>query len=408
MNILQRALQFLTGNNRSIIDDYLRTIKVNLSGGISITPESSMGLSSVYSAVKLISESIAAMPSNVYRETPSGKEVARTHDQWRLIKKSPHPFYTAYIWKRTMLVHYLLWGDGYSRIIRNGETGRPESYELWMPWETETFVENGKIFHRNSKLKVTVVDADMIHISDLSYDGLTGESRISLAADSLGEGLSQTKLGKRFFENGTMLGGYLKYQKTLTKEKLDLYRTTFKNAYGGVDKAGEVGALDEGTEFVPFKLSMPMNDAQWVENKKLKISDVARIFNLPPSKLGDTDSNSYASIEQQNISAVQDCYLPIVVMFESELDRKIFKSTETEFYVKFEMKGLLRGDTATRTAFLQMGLDRGMFSINDALAIEDMNPVPNGDKRFVQLNMIPLDRYDEYVNSMIKSSQDGK
>ena len=58
-----------------------------------------------------------------------------------------------------------------------------------------------------------------------------------------------------------------------------------------------------------------------------------------------------------------------------------------EHFVKFELKGLLRGDLKARTEFYNAMLDRGVFNADMVLDLEDMNPQPEG---IGQIYMIPL------------------
>lgn len=254
------------------------------------------------------------------------------------------------------------------------------------------------------------MDYDMIHISDLNLNGISGLSKISLHKDSIGLGMSATKMGKKIMENGNFLGGYLKYKQKLDIEQLKKYRETFSGTYTGMQNAGKIGALDQESEFVPLKYSMPLSDAEFIANREFQLEDIARIFNYPIPLLKGSKDSSYNSMEQVMINYVQSCLTPIVVMFEQELNRKIFRSNEIgKFYTKIELKGLLRGDLKTRTEFYKTMFSSAVMNPNEIRAAEDMSPIPGGDKYFIPANnLVPLDKIDDYINSIIKSQTDEK
>jgi HK97 family phage portal protein len=103
-----------------------------------------------------------------------------------------------------------------------------------------------------------------------------------------------------------------------------------------------------------------------------------------------------SNIEHQSIEVVVDSVTPWVKRFEEEADYKLFGQNRSGYFTKMNLNGLMRGDSTARAAFYKTMREMGVFSANDILMLEDLNPIgPEGDKRLVPLNMTTLDRIGE-------------
>lgn len=111
-------------------------------------------------------------------------------------------------------------------------------------------------------------------------------------------------------------------------------------------------------------------------SERITRSRVANVFNVPVSFLNDTEGQSYGSNEQLMIQFVQMTLTPIARQYEQEMNRKLLNSDERQkgYYFKFNMGGLLRGDTAARTQFYQMMLRSGGLTPDEVRELEDKPP----------------------------------
>lgn len=357
-----------------------------------VTAQTSLQASAVYACVRIIAGTIAAMPFVVHEDTNNGKRVAYEHDQFNLLKNKPGS-YTSFVFRFNLIMYYLLWGNGYAEVVRNS-LGRPIRYVIIPSWQIKVEVMGDQVYYRVENEEGTrVIKAEnMIHLFDMSFDGYQGVSRIEFAKENIAMMISSTKFGNKFYENGTFIGGWLEFQKTLKTEDIAKYRTSWKEVNGGMNNVGDVAIIDQGTKYNPHKISMPLSDAQYIESRQFAVAEIARIFNVPPHKIGDLNKSSFNNIEQQAIEFVENCLMPIVVMMEQEFNSKIFRIRETNYYTKVELKGLLRGDITARGEYQSKMFDRGVFSINDIRKLEDMDKVDNGDERFVPLNFTTIEK----------------
>ncbi len=149
--------------------------------------------------------------------------------------------------------------------------------------------------------------------------------------------------------------------------------------------------LDPGLQYK--KLSIPPNDAQFIETRKLSVPDICRWFRVPPHKVQDLEKATFSNIEQQSKEFTEDAIIPWVTRWEQEANLKL---VDDPYYTKMNIQALLRGDSAARGEWYQRMMDRGVYTINQVLAKEDENGIgPEGDKRMVPLNMTTLERLGE-------------
>ncbi len=129
-------------------------------------------------------------------------------------------------------------------------------------------------------------------------------------------------------------------------------------------------------------------------SEKITRSRVANVFNVPVSFLNDGEGQGFSSNEQMMIQFVQMTLTPIVRQYEQELNRKLLTSADRKagFYFKFNLGGLLRGDTAARTQFYQAMIRSGGMSQDEVRMYEDLPPKGgNASKLWVSGDLYPID-----------------
>jgi HK97 family phage portal protein len=154
----------------------------------------------------------------------------------------------------------------------------------------------------------------------------------------------------------------------------------------GIANAHKAVVLDSGAKFQ--QLTIPPEDAQFIETRRFQISEVARIFGVPPHMLMDTEkSTSWGTgIEQQGIGFVVYTLRPWLTRVEQRLTKML---RPNNVFAKYSVEGLLRGDTQGRYAAYAQGRQWGWLSINDIRKLEDLPPVDGGDAYITPLNMQP-------------------
>lgn len=370
--------------------------------GVSVNEKTAMRFSAVYGCIRILSESLASMPIKIYRKRKDGgKDPASDHPVSDLLRNTPNDEMTAFTFKETGQAHVLLNGNFAAKIERNAYTG--EIVALW-PFELGSWYLDRD--QRTGRLKYHVYDdgimktydpADVFHVAGLGYNGLIGFSPIRMAMEAVGLGLAAEEFGARFFSNGATVSGIAEYDGKLSDEGFQRFKKSFTETYAGLGNAKKIMFLESGAKF--HQLTIPPNEAQFLETRKFQIEEIARIYRVPLFMLGDTEkSTSWGTgIEQQMIGFVKFTMLPWYNRWEQVINWKLFTKKERSkgYFAEFEIEGLLRGDSQARAEFYNKMFAVGGLSPNDILKLENMNPIEGGDRRFVPLNMVPLDLVEE-------------
>ncbi len=349
--------------------------------GIKVSADTAMTYSSVWEATNIISADVGQLPLNIFERTDDGREKATSHVAHRLMRKRPNIAMSAYVFRMVLQSHALLWGNGRALIIRN-QRGEPDSLVPLFPNVTSTFVEDGQVWHKTriNNEERTYNDRDVLHIKGLGFDGITGHSVVSLAANSWGLGMVAEKYGGRFFKNDARPGIVLEVPDGVKKEDAQTLLTMWDKHHGGADNASKTGLLYGGAKAT--QLTMANSDAQWLETRAFQRVEVASWFLLPPHKLGDSSRLSYNSIEQEERAYLNMTLMRWLVGWQEECDEKLLTEKQKDddsHYFEFNTSALLRGDLKTRYEAYQIGITSEFLSSNDVRQKENMNKREGGD-----------------------------
>jgi len=363
-----------------------------------------MRTAAVYSCVRVISEAIASLPLNIYEYDGDGRRLAPKHGLYRILHYEPNPEMNSFIFRETMMSHLLLYGNSYSQIIRDN-SGRVKALYPLMPNKVEVKrAENGELCYtywrdedekrRGEMSGAVIMPRDyVLHITGLSFDGLIGYSPIALARNAIGLAIATENYGAEFFSNSANPGGVI--EATGTVEPDDI-RKIWETMYKGNGKSHRLAVLENGLTFKP--VSIPPDAAQFLETRKFQITEIARIFRVPPHMIGDLEKSSFNNIEQQSLEFLTYSIDPWVCRLEQCMFQQLLLPSEKDqYFIKFNVDGLLRGDYEKRMRGYSIGRQNGWLSANDIRRMEDMNPIPKGDGYLVNGNMLPIEMAGAFV-----------
>jgi HK97 family phage portal protein len=272
--------------------------------GVAVSETSALGMSAVWRAVTLISGVCGGMPLHAYRATDEEDvrvRMPRTSAAAQLLA-NPHPDMTPLELWETVYSHLCLWGNAYLRTLRNQNN---QVVELWPihPGRVKAGreSENGTKVYQVDGGEEPHTDQTILHIPGFGYDGICGVSPIRFARQGIALGLAAEEYGARLFGNGSLAGGILQTEQRLEQPQADGLKARWKARATGLTNAHDIVVLDSGAKFVP--LSIPPEDAQFVESRRFQIAEVCRMYGIPPHMMMETDrSTSWGSgIEQQAI-----------------------------------------------------------------------------------------------------------
>ena len=353
--------------------------------GKTVNEVSAMQNAAVYACVRILAESIASLPLHVYEYRNGGKERAPNHALFYLLHDAPNTEMTSFVFRETLMAHLLLWGNAYAQIIRDGAGRVACLYPLLPSKMTVERGDDNRLWYNytagndaNPNLPPTQVKfrrEDILHIVGLGFDGLIGYSPIAMAKNAIGLSIACESFGNNFFANGARPSGILKTP-TLIKDPEKL-RESWQSMYGG-ENAGKVAILEEGMTYE--SISIPPEDAQFLETRKFQIAEIARIFRVPPHLIGDLDRATFSNIENQSLEFVKYTLNPWVVRWEQALCKSLLSPSEKiRYFIKFNVDGLMRGDYQSRMQGYATARQNGWLSANDIRELEDLNPISDAD-----------------------------
>ncbi|WP_320784190.1 phage portal protein [Streptomyces sp. CRN 30] len=360
--------------------------------GVAVSETTALRASPVWRAVALIAGVSAALPLPVFLDGTREKQPSE------LLKK-PHPDLTPVELWRFAYTYRVLWGNTYIQKVRNG-AGQVK--ELWPVSADRVRVSRDRPSEANPSGKLfDVVDdwgvhhvwtpKEMLHIPGLGYDGLTGCSPVRLAIQGIGLAQAAEKSAARLFGNGNMVGGVLQTEQRLDPDQAARLKERWKAKLAGVHNSHEIAVLDSGASYKP--VAMPNNDAQFLESRMFQVTEIGRMFGVPPFLLMSTEkSTSWGTgLEQQAQGWVTFDLNPTwLTPTEQRITKELLPRDQ---YANYNMGGLLRGDSAARATYYRAMRDVGAYSADDVRALEELPPLPEGKGGDVYLQpmyMAPL------------------
>lgn len=405
-----RATAGIIGSPRDPVIASWLGVSSMTAAGQSVTPESARRVAAVYACVRALALPYAAMPLLVWKYTAGGKERDPSHPLWPLLHDRPNRLQTSFEWREMMVGHLCLRGEAYSQILTRNDGVVDELLPLH-PDRVQSFLApDGRVAYRYTPRDGgparILLDQEVLRFIGWSDDGITGLSPIALHRETIGRSMAIREYGSRMFSNSAAPKGGIKIPSALGPEAAAKLRESWEARHRGAENAGKLAIFDGGMEWV--SIGMTNDDAQYIEALKFDIEEIARIYGVPPHKIGHLERSTNNNIEHQGIEFVTDSMLPLARRTEDRLNLSLLSDSGRQtHFIGLELKGLLRGDATARSNFYRALFNIGALSPNDALRAEDMDIYEGGDVRYVPLNMAPTDRLmDVLLKGGAKSSAD--
>ena len=363
-------------------------IEVLNQSGTVVNPETVFRVNAIFSAVSLISDTISTLPIDSYIRRDGARFAFRPRPAW---VQQPDVDTTKEAFYGSLIVSLLLDGNGFVRVFRDG-AGRVVNMTVLNPAKVEirknkvgevTFVYEGEGKPLNKN--------EILHIPDVVRPGETrGISRVTALKDNFGLALALESYAARFFGQGASTQGIIEFPGNLTPDQAKQLVDGFDARHKGFRKSHKTGVLSGGAKYV--NTSVENDKAQFIDSRRMAVEDVARAFNIPPHLLGLPGTNTYSSVEQNNIAFVTHTLRPIVQKLESAFTPLMMNEPGgSTAFIKFTLDGLLRGDANSRFSAYSVGLQAGYLTINDIRRLEDLPPVDGGEIIRVPLANVNID-----------------
>ena len=359
--------------------------------GTNVSPDTALTFTAVWSAIRLLTESVSSLPISVYKiENNGDKTEAVKESLYSLLKYKPNTYQNKITFFEKIMMDLCVNGNSYVYIERNRLARVTGLY--CMNYEDMTIIQkDNQLFYENGETGEVYDSNDVLHFTGLTTDGIEGLSPITQCKKAIGWGMAIEEYENTFFKNGAKLSGVLSTDRSLSETAIDRLRQSFNNTYSQLSGSNQTAILEEGLTFKPVGISP--DQAQFLASRTFSIEEIARIWNIPPHMLGDLSKSSFNNIEMQSQEFVTYTLLPYLTRIENEMNLKLFRTSDVgRLFVKFNVGGLLRGNIKDRSEFYTKMINTGVMSINEVRALEDLNKIEDGDKHFMQMNMTTIEK----------------
>ncbi len=362
----------------------------------------------VYACVRVLAETLASVPWNVYRRTDKGgRERDRDHALWPILHDQPNHWQTSFEFREMMMGHTALRGNGYAEIVSTN--GNPVSELIPLhpdrvrPFRApdRTIVYDYQPPGGPSRI---ILQHEMFHVRGLSTDGLVGLNPIQLHRETIGEDFAAQDYGARFWADDATPPGILKMAGHFKDdEAAQRFKKSWQEAQSGVNRH-KTAVLEEGMDYQAIGLNHV--DAEYIEGRKFGGLQIARMFRMVPHIIAILDRSTNNNIEHQGIEFVTHTMQPWFVRWEQAARRDLFtEAGRRTHFNEFLLDGLLRGDTKARREFYHSGVLDGWMTRNEVRAKENLNHIEGLDEPLVPVNMTLSDALKDLIEENTNADQ---
>lgn len=347
---------------------------------------SAMALGAFYACVTLLADTVASLSVDAYRKKDNVRVPVSPAP--KLLESTPYPGLTWFDWLWMLMESLAVTGNAFGYISARDEAGRPTAIMPIHPdciHVTDAKDEDGDWIEPVYRIDGKVIPSHrIVHIKRYPVAGRAlGMSPIEKAASAIGLGLAAERYGLRWFRDSANPSGILSSDMDLTPDQV---KQTQKQWIQSHHNRRLPAVMSAGIKWQ--SVSITPEESQFLETRSFQRSEIAMWFRIPPHMIGDTEkSTSWGTgIEQQSIGFVTYTLLPWLTCIEQALTAFLPRGQ----FVKFNHNGLLRGDVQSRFEAYQVGIQNGIWSVNEVRAWEDAPPIPEGDIHLQPMNFVPL------------------
>lgn len=377
--MIKRVLNKLGYEKRSDGDNYWENWAVLRGDGLS--PEAAESVSAVYACVSVISETIGSLPLHLYKNDDQ-RAKAKDHSLYEVLHDEPNQWQSSVEFREWMTACYLLRGNAYAKIERGGD-GQVTAL-IPLPPETVSMVKTNS---GDYQYRVTIngqeqrlLASEIFHLRHRAGNNpMLGVSPISASGGVVDLAISEQDHGKATFKNGAKLSGILSYPQKLKPEQKKALQESWGSQYGGARNSGKTPLLEEGVTYEA--ISMTLEDSEWIAARQFSVEEIARIFRVPPTLIGDLRHGNYSNSVELARQFVTISLRRHLVAWEQAISRQLLtKVGRKAFFAEHSVEGLLRGDSTNRANFYRAGIDAGWLTKEEARSLENLPKIDLEEK----------------------------
>ncbi|WP_180644765.1 phage portal protein [Acinetobacter bereziniae] len=364
--------------------------------GESVSAEKALKIDAVWACVRLISETISTLPIVLYERQADGSRLpAKDHPLFNVLRYQPNIHMTSVNYTQALTASLLLRGNGFTQVKRQRDEITSLNFliptRMSMSWSERDDLAY-KYTDRNGH-QFDIPKSEILHIPAFSLDGRIGLSPIQYGANTFGSAMSAEKAASGTFKNGLMPTVAFKVDRVMTPDQREAFRDYVSKISGALN-AGKSPVLEQGV--TPEMIGINPVDAQLLESRNFSVESICRWFRVPGWMIGYAGKGQTkwgSGMEQEMIGFLTFTLRPWLVLIEQAMNKNLLSPAErTKYYVEFNIEGLLRADSATRSEFYSKMVNNGLYTRDEVRTMENL-PKHGGvaSKLTIQKQNVPID-----------------
>lgn len=365
--------------------------------GQNVNYQSMMTLSSVWSCVRLISETLSTLPLKLYRDTPTGRVEAKEHPLYNILLKMPNPDVIASVHWEAQVAAMLMRGAGRAeKLMFNGRVVGLEFLDPVRLNRTRnpdgTYTYTYKDLDGTSR---TIPESRIFQLPGFTLNGIDGLSAIQYGYNVFGNALAADTAAGKTFDNGLMPTVYFYMDRVLKESQRQEFRDNTVGKITGALNAGTPPLLEGGMK--AGQLGINPTDAQLLESRSFSVEEVCRWFRVPPWMVGHTGNGSTkwgTGMEQELLAFLTFTLRPWLTRIEQGVYKDLLSPAERNtYYAAYDLADFLKADSAARSAFYSVMVNNGIMTRDEVRKAENLPLMGgNADVLTVQSALVPLDK----------------
>ena len=346
--------------------------------GEKVNEMSALGISTVFSAISLIADSIALLPVKTLRY--DGQKTIFTDKPKFLEKPNVGLDLTMFSLMHQIITSLAMHGNSFVLIDKDRQ-GRPIQLTPVHPEKVKVEMINGQKVYMiqtskgNYDRKIT--SNNMLHFTWYSYPGqLIGVSPLRTNSNTYGLALAMERHIAQFYGQGGTPSSVLETDRDLTAEQANILKETW---LGNHNRNRKPAVLTGGLK---WKAISDAAGNELIAARDQIVHEIARVFRIPAHLLLSKDgSNVYSNIESNGLAFIRHTLLPWIRRIEDGFSTLL----PGKQFVKLDTDEYARGDQLSRVRSFQVAVSSGIMTPNEARAKMDLEPYEGGDKFYIGL-----------------------
>lgn len=343
--------------------------------GAFVDTKAAESISAVFACVQALSESTATLPLHVFERLGNGDRTRADDTPLARVLREPNPHQSGVAFRESMTASVLLHGNAYARIEHNATGELIGLHPIEARSVTVLRLPSGRYVYEypdEAGRVQRLLEEECFHLADRTDPGsIIGKSRIAIARDTLGLGLALRDHGSATFRNGARLSGVLQTPHVMTDEAIGRLRESWQAQFSGTANTGNTAILENGLQYA--QLAMSLEDAQWIAAQQFTTEEVARIYRVPPTMIGDLRFGSYQNTAELGSQFVRYSLARWIGLWEAEISRQLLAPlARRRYHAEHSVEGLLRGNPEARADFYGKAITSGWMTVDEVRRLENL------------------------------------